>query len=290
MTRLVFILLFIPIIGSLSQVVPEIYFTSLVLGTGIPHIVLGAKYSKRGLELAFSNYWQKMFVLMLLPLSIILGIKFGSLGLVFYFALHHSISETYSHKSLFEKKGIFNFLYGALVLSSFLIACRNDFLQYDFLFFWCYLLFFCSFFILLIMIRKHFFKLESIKVLLVTHPWLLGAPVLCFLAFFNPISWTVLILYHFVFWGMLPFFRKDLFQGNKPRLRIFWKDAIKWNGLGILGIGLLAWYSTVFSDFRLFQLVLLMFYIATYWHISVSFIISGANPTFIRRIFIQKNG
>jgi hypothetical protein len=31
-----------------------------------------------------------------------------------------------------------------------------------------------------------------------------------------------------------------------------------------------------------------LFYIATYWHISISFIISGSNPEFIKRIFLNK--
>jgi hypothetical protein len=56
------------IIGALSWVVPKIYLMTLVLGTGIPHIILGAKYSKSGLSLAFNVFWKKAFVLMLLPL------------------------------------------------------------------------------------------------------------------------------------------------------------------------------------------------------------------------------
>ena len=288
MIRLVFILFFMIIIGALSWVVPKIYLMTLVLGTGIPHIILGAKYSKSGLSLAFNVFWKKAFVLILLPLSFILGIKFGALGLVFYFALHHSISETYSHKSLFEKNIFFNFVYGSLVLSSYLIACRDDFLKYKFLNYGCYVVFVISLIVIIILTRKHLFKLDSIKLLLVYHPWLLGAPVLCLFTFFSPISWMVLILYHFAFWGMLPIFRRDIFKGNKSRLDMFWNDAIKWNGLGVLGIGLLAWWSTRFGDFRLFQGVALLFYIATYWHITISFIISGANPPFIKRLFFTK--
>ena len=287
MYRLILILIFTTIVGSFSWIVQEIYFTTLVLGTGIPHIILGAKYSKRGLQNAFNNYWNKILILLFLPLSLILGFRFGAVGLIFYFAVHHAISETYSHKSLFQNNGLFNLAYGTLVGSSFLIACRNDFIEYNFLFFWCYLLFFASAVTLIIFIKKHYFKINSVKELLQTHPWLLGAPALCILTIFNPISWLVIILYHYVFWGFLPLFRSDMFQGDKSKLKTFWKDAIKWNGLGIIGIGLLVFISIKQIDFRLFQLILLAFYIANYWHISVSFVISGANPQFVRRLFVR---
>ena len=130
--------------------------------------------------------------------------------------------------------------------------------------------------------------MDAVKTLLVSYPWLIVAPALCLLTSFKPISWVVLILYHFAFWGMLPLFRSDIFKGDKERLKVFWKDAMKWNGLGLLGIGLLALWSTSYVDFRLFQMILLIFYVATYWHISISFIISGANPEFIKRIFLNK--
>jgi hypothetical protein len=286
--RFFFILFFLLFFGPLSWVLPEIYLTILVLGTGIPHIILGAKNSQRGLSSSFRVYWKKVIIMILIPISLIFGFKFGALGLVFYFALHHAISETYSYKSFFEKNIFFNFLYFLIVLSSFLIACRGDFTAYDSLILCCYVVFFLSLLLLLFISKKHFYKLESIKGLLVSHPWLVLAPFLCLLTIFKPISWMVLILYHFAFWGMLPLFRSDIFKGNKERLNVFWKDAIIWNGLGLLGIGLIVFLSSQFVDFRLFQMIILMFYIATYWHISISFIISGSNPEFIKRIFLNK--
>lgn len=286
--RFLFILFFVLFFGSLSWLIPEIYLSILVLGTGIPHIILGAKNSQRGLSSSFRVYWKKALIMLLIPLSLILGFKFGALGLVFYFALHHAISETYSHISFFEKNIFFNFLYCLIVLSSFLIACRGDFAAYDSLILCCYVVFLLSLLLLLSISKKHFYKLESIKGLLVSHPWLVLAPVLCLLTIFKPISWLVLILYHFAFWGMLPLFRNDIFKGNKERLKVFWKDTIIWNGLGLLGIGLIVVLSSQFVDFRLFQMIILFFHIATYWHISISFIISGANPEFIKRIFLNK--
>jgi len=286
--RFFFILFFVLFFGSLSWLIPEIYLSILVLGTGIPHIILGAKNSQRGLSSSFRVYWKKVLVMLLIPLSLILGFKFGALGLVFYFALHHAISETYSHKSFFEKNIFFNFLYCLIVLSSFLIACRGDFAAYDSLILCCYVVFLLSLLLLLFISKKHFYKLESIKGLLVSHPWLVLAPVLCLLTIFKPISWLVLILYHFAFWGMLPLFRNDIFKGNKERLKVFWKDAIIWNGLGLLSIGLIVVLSSQFVDFRLFQMIILLFHIATYWHISISFIISESNPEFINRIFLNK--
>ena len=285
MERLFFIIFFPCVFGALSWIVPEICLIILVLGTGVPHIILGIKYSKSGLLNTFNVFWKKSLVFLLIPLSIIFGIKLGGIGLVFYFALHHSISETYSHKTTFNKPLFFDFLHGSLVFSSFLIACRGDFSIYKSLLLGCYILFFTSFSLLLILGRKHLFKLNSLKNLIISFPWILAAPVLFILTYSLPISWLVLILFHFSFWGMLPFFRKNLFKKNKSMLKSFWKDAIKWNTLGIIGFAILAWLSYNFIDFRLFQLMVLIFYIATYWHISISFIISDANPLFIRNFF-----
>jgi hypothetical protein len=287
--RLLFIFLFLLIFGVLSWIIPEIYLSVLVLGTGIPHIILGAKNSKRGLSSSLGVYWKKVVIMMLIPISLILQVKFEVLGLVFYFAIHHAISETYSYKSFLKENSFFNTLYGLLILTSYLIACRADLMEYKFLIPGLWLTFAISLLLLLLFItRKNFYKMDAVKTLLVSYPWLIVAPALCLLTSFKPISWMVLILYHFAFWGMLPLFRSDIFKGDKERLKVFWKDAMKWNGLGLLGIGLLALWSTSYVDFRLFQMILLLLYVATYWHISISFIISGANPEFIRRIFLNK--
>lgn len=288
MNRIFFIFFFILIFGSLSWIIPEIYLTILVLGTGIPHIILGAKNSQRGLFSSFRIYWKKVLVMILIPLSLVFGFKFGVLGLVFYFAVHHAISETYSYKSFLKENSFFNSLYGLLILTSYLIASRANFVQYKFLVPGFCVVFAISLLLIVCITRKYLYKMDSMKAMLVSYPWLIVAPALCLLTIFKPISWMVLILYHFAFWGMLPLFRSDLFKGNKDRLNIFWKDAIKWNGLGLIGIGLLAWLSTIFQDFRLFKIIILLFYIATYWHISISFIISGANPSIVKRLFQTK--
>lgn len=285
MGRLIFIVFFPIIVGTISWGVPEICLTVLVLGTGFPHIILGAKYSKAGLLKTFNAFWRKSLFLFLIPLSIIFGIKLGGIGLVFYFALHHSISETYSHKTLFNKPIFFNFLHGSLIFSSFLIACRDDFLVYIFLLRGCYLVFFTSLILLLILGRKHLLKMDSLKKIIISFPWILAAPVLVLFTYFAPISWMILILFHFTFWGMLPLFRKKIFNGDKSKLKAFWKDTIKWNVLGTIGFAVFGWFSYAFIDFRLFQLAILIFYIATYWHISISFIISGANPPIVRNLF-----
>ena len=225
---------------------------------------------------------------MLIPMSLILGLKFGATALVFYFAIHHAISETYSHKSFFGENKFFNSMYFLIILTSFLIACRGDLSGYDSLILISYVVFCLSFVSLLFFTKKQFYNFESIKDLLASNPWIVFAPVLCILTIVKPMSWLVLILYHFAFWGMLPLFRSDLFKKNRAYLRVFWRDAIIWNAVGLLGIGLIVFFSSLYTDFRLFQIVLLLFYILTYWHISISFIISGSNPQFIKRIFQNK--
>ena len=157
MTRFFFIISFLLVFGVFSWIIPEIYLSVLVLGTGIPHFILGAKNSKRGLSSSFGVYWKKALVMLLIPLSLFLGFKFGVLGLVFYFAIHHAISETYSYNSFLKENSFFNLFYGLLISISYLTACRGDFAEYNFLVPGFYVLFTISLILLLFITKKHFF-------------------------------------------------------------------------------------------------------------------------------------
>lgn len=284
MIRLVFLLIFLLILGPLSWVTNDILLSAVVMGIGFPHIILGVKYSRRGLENAWNVKQRKGFLMLLIPLSILLGLKFGGLGLVIYFGLHHAISETYAHKSLFENKTRFTGAYFMLILSSYFIACRDDFTQNKFLIIFCVIALFMASIAMLFLFKSYKLKTQNLKHLVINYPWLVAAPLLVLFSLIKPISWNVLILYHFIFWGILPFFRKDMFINNKKGLKSFWKDAIVWNGTWLLAIGLLALWSSIYVDFRVFQVALLLLYIATYWHISLSFIISGANPSWLKKL------
>ena len=105
------------------------------------------------------------------------------------------------------------------------------------------------------------------------------------MSFYRPIPWENFILFHFVFWGMLPLFRENMFRDNARAKRQFWKDAVRWNGIGMASMSILTIWSGIALDFRFVQFLLLVFYALTYWHITSAFFVSGANPNWIKRIF-----
>jgi len=90
---------------------------------------------------------------------------------------------------------------------------------------------------------------------------------------------------HVLYYAILPIFKKELFKENPTLKRQFWRDAIIWNGAFLVATGALYYWSNLRNDYRLFQALILFFYFGTYWHITASFIISGANPSWIKRIF-----
>lgn len=287
MSRLVFILTFFSAFSGLSLIISETWFTALVLATGIPHILLGAKYSSRGFSNAWAVSWQKALLLILFPICFIVGVEWPVLGLVIYFGIHHGISETYSNVSKSVRNRVFTLAYFTLVACGYFFACRNDVLigNSSVVLYSLIALTVAAMAIALFEAKTLLSKDFRIKDYVLKYPWLIGTPFLIGISLIIPVSWKILILYHFTFWGLLPLFRKSMFKNNATGLKKFWKDAIVWNGSWLIIMSMLAVYSNHYVDFRIFQFILLAFYIATYWHITVSFIISGANPSWIKRIF-----
>ena len=126
-------------------------------------------------------------------------------------------------------------------------------------------------------------NVSGLKHLIELYPWVFAASLLVAVSSYASFSWQVFILYHFTYWGLLPLFRTSLFQGDAERERTFWNDNLLWTGAFALTIGVLCLVCRQERDWRAFSVMILIFHSLTYFHISISFLISGANPSWIRR-------
>lgn len=257
---------------------PQPWIVALVLGTGFPHIILGIKYSRKGTERSWSFLWSKCVLCFLIPISLISGFSFEPIGLVLFFALHHALSETYGHgQNTATLMTLTRFL---LIITTYLIACRGDVFisELPMAFTGLPMLF------ALLLLRQY--TRAEVKLIdsVIQSPWIVGAPIVVGLSTYQAIPWEAFILFHFAFWGALPFFRKNMFHKAADAKRIFWRDALIWNGSGLAIFCALVLFSYFAMDFRIFELTLLAFYSMTYWHISASFFISKANPNWLNSV------
>ncbi|MGB1122837.1 MAG: hypothetical protein ACPG08_04870, partial [Flavobacteriales bacterium] len=219
----------------------------------------------------------------LIPASLAMGFSsWGVYGLVLYFGLHHALSEAYAHKrDEFESVNYQPWVF-LLTLVTYLFVCREDVWPEGVPVWLGVVLVSVILLVWLLFAQNRGVPMWRV---LEGFPWILGSITCIGMSFYRPIPWENFIFFHFVFWGMLPLFRKGMFRDNAPAKRQFWNDAVRWNGIGVASMYLLTIWSGLAIDFRLIQFLLLVFYAMTYWHITSAFVVSGANPNWIKRIF-----
>jgi len=278
MERLLFIPVFFIVLSPILWNLPQPWIVALVLGTGFPHIFLGIKYSRKGTERSWSFLASKCILCFLIPISLIFGFAFEPIGLILFFALHHALSETYGHGQ--NTKPFVTLTRFLLIITTYLIACQGDVFIAELP------LVFSGVPALLALLLLHQVTRAQVKLAdaVIQSPWIVGAPVVMALSTYQSIPWEAFILFHFAFWGALPLFRKSMFRNNAHAKRMFWRDALIWNGSGLALFCALTLFSFYALDFRIFELSLLAFYSMTYWHISASFFISKANPSWLNSI------
>lgn len=278
MNRLLLISIFFVFASAALWNIPQPWVVSLVLGTGIPHVLLGIKYSKKGMQLGWNSLVAKYAMLFLIPLSFIFGFSMDVIGLILFFGLHHALSETFGHRhTLNMKSSSALFL---LIFSTYLFSCRSDIFNIEVPLFFAAIPLLCGYFLSRQLTKKG----VNFNDVLVEFPWIVGAPICLALSIYKSIPWEAFILFHFVFWGALPLFRENLFGDNPDAKKIFWRDALIWNGSGLVIMSGFTLYSYSALDFRLFEFILFVFYSMTYWHISASFFISKANPLWLNNL------
>ena len=275
----------------LEKVVGEgIFLQAIVLGTGFPHVILGLKYSRRGLSAAMGRTIPKLLLLISVPLGILaITYPWDLLVLIFYFGLHHALAETYFERG----KGQFSqpWMKALLVVgifSSYLFATRADMgmnhafnvtmLAISLISSSAYLLF------------SRVELLDKSKVLgfLNNHSWAIIAPGLAVFSVWSAIDWKIIIMYHFTFYGLLPLLKKDMLSGAQRKK--FWIEGAVWNGLGLLFFLALAIIAINWNKPSAIHIPAQCFLALTYLHITWSFFISPANPDWIKRIVGQGAG
>ena len=283
MSRAVFIPGYFVLATLIFWTLPQEWIVALILGTGFPHVLLGIKYSKRRMEAVWTQPWMKSFLVLLIPASLVMGFSsWGMYGLILYFGLHHALSEAFAHRregfeSLHYQPWVF-----LLTLVTYLFVCREDVFTTG-VPVWLGAAWISVILSSWLLIAKN--RSVPMRRVLEGFPWILGSIACIGMSFYRPIPWENFILFHFVFWGMLPLFRKNMFRDNETAKRQFWKDAVHWNGVGLASMSILTIWSGLVLDFRFVQFLLLVFYALTYWHITSAFVVSGANPNWIKRIF-----
>ena len=183
-----------------------VFLHAIVLGTGFPHVILGLKYSRRGLSGAMGRITSKLLLLISVPLGILaITYEWDLLVLVFYFGLHHALAETYFEK---EKGNVHKpWKRGLLVVSifsSYLFATRAD-IGFSHAFNATMLaISLTSSLIYLFFNRVELLDKSKFLDYLNNHIWAIIGPGLAVFAIWSPIDWKIIIMYHFTFYGLLP--------------------------------------------------------------------------------------
>ncbi len=289
MSRITILLTCLVCLAPLSWVLPLKYLTALTLAAGFPHVILGLKYSRRGLERAWRSPRPRLALLVFMGLTpVTFAAEWNVEILVIYFGIHHAISEVYSRgPSVSGESRINRGIYWLLIFAGYLFASRDDLSFIPNL----PVLSLAIFGILLALLIYRIFdstgnsdNFSGLKCIIERYPWIFAASLLVAISCYSPLSWQVFILYHFTYWGLLPLFRTSVFRGDTEREQIFWKDNLLWTSgftLTIVAVCLICRHE---RDWRVFSAIVLLFHSLTYFHISISFLISGANPSWIKRL------
>jgi hypothetical protein len=247
---------------------------------GYTHYLLAVHYSKRGIKKAWSKGTAKTLLLLLLPLSFIpLFINDLAVpGLVLYFGVHHAMSEVY-FDSKHHTKRLRNVHFMALIGSYFAITGHHLAPWVDDAGWLITLVMTPAFFI----INKKYDQ-HDLRSLISTSPWIVLGPLVAIFGEFIFLDWRFLINWHFLFWLSLPYLRKGMFTAKQNR--IYWVQNI---GLSALFLGLFYFASaTLLFGFTGGVIVSAwlgqLFLFWSYFHISWSFLISGGNPTWLKRL------
>lgn len=251
---------------------------------GFPHYFLALYYSKRGIANVWNHPRGIGLLLAFLPLSFLpwfLPTPVIVKLLVLYFAIHHAMSEVYFDAKDHSKQ-LRTAHWWAVVSSYFAITGHHLHSALPFQAIgWVGTLVFTTVFFLIAK-RENGLSLPS---MLRTCPWIFLGPLVALAGEWVYLDWRFLINWHFVFWLFLPYLRKGMFTQQK--LRSYWLQ----NGFMTLALLLLImWMNN--PKFLIGQelghglkLGLRNFFFTwSFLHISLSFLVSGGNPDWIKRI------
>ena len=260
-------------------------FNILLLGLTFAHYILGLVYSIRGLSHSWNRDRPKTLLLLLIPIAFIpLGKDWLIPVLVFYFGIHHALSESYFVRSQGtpEMTQVRTSNLIVVIGSYFAIVSRDTrFEELVFILGWGGIVigtiaWFWS--------RRRLQSLGKItlKEVLYAYPWLIIGPAFGVLSYFIKVDWRVIVLYHVVFYIFLPLARPGMLNG--PSLKTYWLRTVSLNLGCLAGMVFLYWYVRTYQNVLPLAITEGIFYGWTFLHISWSFLISGANPMWVKKL------
>ena len=250
----------------------------LVYGLGYAHYALGLKYSRRGVNSAWERPRAKALLLGAFATSFLLaGIPMVVTGIIVYFGIHHAISEAYFQTDSPRVRTA----HGAVVIGTYLsiISSNLSFIPHLMEAGWVVTI--LAALALIVAVKSESGKLDW-SLMLRRFPWLTIGPAFLILAFWLPVDWRALTLFHFIFWGALPALRPGLIKGRA--LKTYWTETALINaGCVALVLGLNLFGKNTSNQLPYFAMTQL-FFAWSYLHITWSFIVSGANPPWVKRL------
>ena len=260
-------------------------FNILLLGLTFAHYILGLVYSMRGLRHSWNRDRPKTLLLFLIPLAFVpLGKDWLIPVLIFYFGIHHAISEAYFMRSQGtpEMTQVRTANWIVVISSYFAIVCRDtQYAELVFLLGWGG--------IVIGTIAWFWFrrKLQSLgkvtfKEVLYAYPWIVVGPIFASISHFIKVDWRAIVLYHVVFCIFLPLERPGMLNG--PSLKTYWLRTISLNLGCLAGMVGLYWYVQTYQNMLPLAITEGIFYGWAFLHISGSFLISGANPMWVKKL------
>jgi uncharacterized membrane protein len=249
----------------------------VIYGLGYAHYALGLKYSKRGVANAWTKPRSKAIVLGALITSFLLaGMPMVITGIIVYFGFHHAISEAYFQQDSQKVRTA----HGFLVLGTYLAIIASNIPQIPHLVEVGWGLTAASVVVLLTVLRNepNRDQINPIK----RFPWLVVGPLFLVSSIWFPVNWKTLTLFHFIFWGALPLLRPGLIQG--VALKRYWTETALTNAGCVALVLLLYRYGTNAGNQLPYLVMTQLFFAWSYLHITWSFVVSGANPPWVKRL------
>ena len=282
--RLILSLCALVVCSYMATSMPINYTVLMMYSLGFTHYILAIHYSKRGLQKAWSSGIAKWPLLLLLPLSFVPLFVDGTAipGLVLYFGFHHAMSEVYFDSKQHSRR-LRNAHYIAVTGSYFAITGHHlKFLPWLDELGWVSMLVATPIFF--IVNQKH--DQHDLRSLISTCPWIVLGPLVAILGEFVILDWRFLINWHFLFWLSLPYLRKGMFTLKQKKT--YWIQNVLLSAIIFTLFSVGTFYPSVLGDIG--SLVLIhwlgqLFLFWSYFHISWSFLISGGNPQWLKKIF-----
>ena len=263
----------------LSHFTNQTQFFATVTCIGLAHYVLALIYSKKAIfRLNGQRTLQIKFGLWIV--AAIAMARYNLPPILFYFGLHHALTESYcfevSTSDWFNKTSVKASRFWFVLFSYLVVLGETPPLNHvpHWIFLGGFIVPFVLFCWQLISASKMPRPLSIWPVLLYELPLCL----ILVLSFYVTISFLQVILYHFLFWAVLPFLKKWDISKQETLKYVFLSVGVTTFFYLLLPASGTHWAMPIWK-------LAFFFWIFGGVHISLSFAMSAANPDFIVRFF-----